>query len=187
MPSAPTLPAVADVLGPPPKAPHAPDVEGVLGPPPRAPHIGGRGHAFSRVAGLRRPPSPPRVGHSVQSQQSKAQAQAPQKIVIEDKRPAPPVPTRKKTLQEEYAPVEPEVTPQAGRPIQRAARNAGMIRDKINALGHHHDESEEPSAEPRPANVQAHHDETRRQVREAMERLRGNGQGNGGSSGEAQP
>lgn len=184
-PSAPTAPAVADVLGPPPKAPHVPDVEDVLGPPPRPPRIGGRGHVLGKVGGLGHAPRAPRVGRSVQSADNRQQAQRPQRIVIEDRRAAPPVPTRERTLQEEYAPVEPEVTPQAGRPIQRAARNAGLIRDRINGLRHPQaaehpaehpaEDDETPTNEPRPANVQAHHEETRRQIREAMERLRGHG------------
>ncbi len=187
-PTPPTLPAVSDVLGPPPKAPHAPhapDVEDVLGPPPHAPHIGRHGKALALTQRLHsRPPSPPRLGRRVESQQSKAQANLPQpqKIVIEQKGPPPPpVPTRKKTLQEEYASDEPEVSQFAGRPIARKARAAAQVADKINPLRHQSaaDEArdeEQPSSEPRPANAQAHHDETRRQVREARERLRGNGE-----------
>jgi len=158
-----------------PRAPDAPDVEGVLGPPPHAPHIGGRGKGLHLAGRLRSPAPPPRLARKRPPAPAPAQAPArPQKIVIEQK--GPPAEAKPKTLQEEYAPVEPEINKHAGKPIQRAVRNAALVRDQINASGLRRertaDDETTPSAEPRPANVEAHHQETSRQVREQMELLR---------------
>src|SRR6185437_5837026 len=174
-----------EALGDVPKAPAAPDPADFPG-VPHAPSLGKRGRALSLVGGMRRPHAPagPRIGeshHDVRAgSRSKTIVKPPKKSIVEQAALAKAVfggrKEKKKKIaeptemQEEYAPEEPDVSKFAGKPVHRAVRNASAIADKINPLRRQQreddaqDTMDAPSSEPRPASVQAHHDETRRQI-----------------------